>query len=389
VILPQQERVMSTLQLNEAISTDDISSWGRNERDLLLKATTNSGFAVFSEGVALGKVRELKKNRTHVKLCTTFPIQHQHPVSGSSKFGFLGGLFGLSIMSAAESVTDSTGTNLREALLGSLWNHVQDSDGVVGDNKKRDIVFRDPDYSIPKCLREGTRKSFPLSQHFKVLLKRVGAEISTEKYFGASFLEDDVITFLYEAARNSHEHAREDAERKAIEGIRGISIEKYKFASAAEVDARQKVPPLVRKYFHRALESSRHGMFLAFSITDLGLGIHNTLPALPQETPWDRLNRAFLPGQSRKPTGSDFNRGLGLKKMLDSARRLKAFLFVRSAELVGYIDFSVSDFYTAKSPVISPWPGSEPGTAGTSVSMLWPIADRARDFESFGVRDFV
>jgi hypothetical protein len=375
--------------LNAAVSTDDISAWGRNDHDVLIKATRDSKFSVFSEGIALGKLHELLANDTSVRLCTTFPIQSLGPSAAASRLGILGGLFGLSLISSASSVTDSTGRDLKEPLLVALWKNVQDSGGVVGDAKRRDVVFRDSDYSIPKCLRDGVQKSFPLPEHFKGLLKRLGAEISGETYFGLSLLEDDVITFLYEAAHNSHEHAREDAEQRAIEGIRGISIEKFNFASRAEVDRRRNIPGLVRDYFRRTLDFSKRNAFLAFSVSDLGLGIHNTIPRLSptvEETPWERLNRAFLPGQSRKPTGSDISRGMGLKKMLDSARRLRAFLFVRSAELVGYIDFSVAGPPAEKSAVLLPWPGLEPGKLGTSISMLWPMADRAQDFSSFGAQ---
>ncbi len=371
------------IRLNDGVSTDDISNWGRGSESLLLRATRNSKFATFCEGVALGKVSELGKNANHFKLFTTFHIFPSGETFVASDLGILGGLFGLSVVFAGASVIDPTGSELRTQLLGELWNRVQDADGLVGDAKKRCIVFRDPDYSIPKCLREGDRNSFPHPQLFKTVMKRIGAEIGTDENFGLSLTEDDVITFLYEAARNSHEHAREDLQRRAIHGIRGITVEKYIFGSSSEIE-RADIPPLVRKYFRQALDVSRRKIFLAFSVTDLGPGIQNTLPVLPSESAWDRLNRAFMPGQSRKPTGNDINRGLGLKKMLDSARRLRAFVFVRSAELVGYLDFS--DSRRDPTSRLKMWPGAEPGKAGTSVSMVWPIADRIDDFGSFGVQ---
>ena len=375
---------MNKVQLKKGISTDDISRWGHDSGDLLIKATRDSKFAAFCEGIALGKLSELRNNASNIRLLTTFPILPTVDSTGTSDLGILDGLFGLSIAYGGASVIDPNGTDQRKPLLDTLWNHVQETGGVLGDAKKCSIVFRDPDYSIPKCLRVGNRNSFPEPQLFKSVLKKIGSEIGAERNFGLSMIEDDVMTFLYEAARNSHEHARWDSDHRAIKGIRGMSVEKYKFSSKSEIDKRSDIPPLLSKYFCLSLESSRRNIFLTFSVTDLGPGIHNTLPARPGEGAWERLMRAFLPGQSRKPTGSDINRGMGLKKMLDAARRLRAFLFVRSAELLGYLDFSTTA--SGPSQTLSVWPGAEPGNAGTSITIVWPIADQIDEFASFGAQ---
>jgi hypothetical protein len=58
---------MSTLRLNDGVSTEDISAWGRGSGGLLLEATRHSKFAAFCEGVALGKISELGICWLHVE----------------------------------------------------------------------------------------------------------------------------------------------------------------------------------------------------------------------------------------------------------------------------------------------------------------------------------
>ena len=127
----ESNSLANPIRLTDGVSTDDISNWGRGSENLLLKATRDSKFATFCEGVALGKVSELGRNASGFRLSTTFHIFQSGDALVACDLGILGGLFGLSVAFAGASVIDPTGTDLRTQLLEELWNRVQEADGVV------------------------------------------------------------------------------------------------------------------------------------------------------------------------------------------------------------------------------------------------------------------
>src|SRR5207245_2080261 len=133
-------------------------------------------------------------------------------------------------------------------------------------------VIRDPDYSVPHCLREGDDKTFPFPNHFKSLMKRVGRGLGGGQEFGESLTEDEVITFLYEATRNCHDHARENLSHSAISGIRGLIVEKFIFQPREEFRNRAQIPPTISSYLERIWKARafKQRLILAFTVTDLG-----------------------------------------------------------------------------------------------------------------------
>jgi hypothetical protein len=259
-----------------------------------------------------------------------------------------------------------------------LWSSVQRAGGELGDGRRRYIVFRDPDYSVPHCLRHSSTKSFPIPSEFESLVRKICLKLTGEGTAGLPLSESSLITFLYETVRNSHEHGRYDAMGRLVAGIRGVIAEKYIFETAESAFERKDLPMPIKTYLshvwpvrvgRQRATGTRKKLLLSFTVSDFGQGIQNTLSPVEGETPWGRLNRAFAPGESRKPVGNDLNRGLGLAKVWRAASRLKAFLFVCSADLIGYRDFSGS------SPVAGPLlekAGCAPGRLGTSITLVWP-----------------
>ena len=371
------------IKLGPYTSVKAASTWLAAEaRPGAFSVVKDFGFSLFAEGVALGILRGYTNANRPYELSLSFPFTTGVSDSVMNETP-LGSLFGLSAAYGAHRVTDSRGIEIQTELLDALWSSVQKGGGEVGDGKRRYVIFRDPDYSVPHCLRHSSAKSFPIPSEFESLIRQMCLKLTGQGTAGLPFSESSIITFLYEAVRNSHEHGRYDKNGQVITGIRGVIAEKYIFESAGAMMKRKDLPEPIKHYLARLWQpepgsltgegAHRGKMLFSFTVSDFGQGIQNTLPAVENESPWVRLNRAFSPGESRKPRGDDLNRGLGLTKVWRAAAKLKAFLFVSSADLMGYKDFSSGT--SANGPLLEK-AGSTPGRLGTSITLLWPVLQK-------------
>ena len=359
------------IRLGEAVSFLDMAEWDKaSTQPIVFELTKQSAFSMLVEGQAIAKLSDLK-NRG-IPFSVTFPfatcqeLLHQPP-------RLLGGLFGLSLIAAAESVRDAQGTETKPELHSKLWYWTRARGGKIGKGHRTSIVFRDPDYLIPSCLNFGGNDPFPLPKNFTNVLTTVGQDLSGSR-FGNTLAEATALGFLHEAAKNAHEHARYDAQRKPVSGVRGIVAEKQVFLNKEDLAHRKQISEPIRSYLQKLWPPrGREHTAVAITVADIGAGIHNTLAPQNDESPWARLNRAFELGVSRKPPGSGPNRGVGLTQILKAASKLRAFLFVRSGELAGFKDFgerlSVKNLEHHFS--LDKWPEKITVDRGTSVSLVW------------------
>jgi hypothetical protein len=369
------------VRLGDAVSLTDVEGWGKGSATAItFELTKQSAFSMLAEGVAVAKLYELARKGVAVSVEVPFAklddLLYRRP-------RVLEGLFGLALVALANSVRDAYGGEAKLALQSSLWSYMQSSLGKLGFNKRSSIVSRDPDYPIPFCLQSERNDDFPLPKQFGVVLRSVGQGLGGGSAFGRNLLEDHLLTFLWEAAKNAHEHARYDSNGQPLAGIRGIVAEKQVFLNSRELAGRKHVPELVRSYLQRLWKVwAKDQVVVCFTVSDLGPGIHRTVPQVQGESEWQRLNRAFEIGVSRKPAGSGPNRGVGLDQILEAAVRLRALLFVRSAELVGFKDFSNLSEIPPKF-TLDCWPETIKIDCGTSISLLWsPKIARIKDLAS-------
>lgn len=358
----------SRIRIQEHTSLNATASWLQvGDEGLVFCISGESSFAPLTEGVALGVLYDLAR-RVPIGVETTVA----HDVRTLERLPILESLFGVALVLSARAVKTPHQPDVHGKLAAELWGRVIEGGGEVGKGNRSGLVFRDPDYWIPHCLRTGS-VSFPLRDQFRSAILAV---LRKQGFPRAQYsrTEDDAITFLYEAARNSHEHARVDTNERAIPGVRGILAERITLSSPAELHSRRDLNPLLREYIQRVWHtiSSETRLLYALTVADIGPGIHNTLPALPGESAWSRLNRAFQPGQTRKKKTGDIEAGLGLVKLRASAERLHALLFVRSSDLLAFSDFS-SPGVDSDPATLRPWPEQlRMGTSGTSLTLLWP-----------------
>lgn len=123
--------------------------------------------------------------------------------------------------------------------------------------------------------------------------------------------------------------------------------------------------------------SNREFTLVSFTVSDLGPGIHRTLPPQDDESSWLRLLRAFKSGESRKPAGIEVARGQGFSTMLNSLHALKGLLFVKSAELIGWRDGNL--LQELDTPVLTRQVHSTSSLVGSSVSLSWVLPTTSPD----------
>ena len=354
-----------SFRISEFTSLNDVAKWTATDPsdEIELKITATSGFAPTVEGVALGALQQLAQRAELTTACSVDPTKVPKLFES---------LFGLSLALITRTIAVPEGTDQKTATADRLWRAVLQARGQIGTGNHVSMVFRDPDYWMPQCLRS-PEGQFPKRDLFRSELAKTAGGMGLKGSFSNS--EEDVITFLYEATQNSHDHGRVGADGRAVAGVRGVLLDRVTVNSLTELESRRDLSAFQRSYMRRAIsESSGPLIFFAFTVTDLGPGIHNTLPAKPDESNWDRLNRAFSAGESRKQRGVGLEAGQGLAKLHGSARRLGALLFVKSSDLSGHIDFSIDreDYHLAENNM-------RLGSIGTSLTLMWPASKTGGD----------
>lgn len=365
------------LTLSGLITISDVQAWAPAGKTVTFKIRKAATFAPLAESFAIMRLHDFVNSGIKIQVQCHFAI-----APAEAHLGVLGTLFGLALMLQSAS-GEVAASGAQVDLLDALWQRFLKSRGRFGTGQHMYLASRDPDCPIPPCLEPAQPGGFPLPTEFERALNDTVRSMTGSHIFVGSLAEGDLGICLYEAARNSFDHARIDAKGRAITGMRGVIIEKLIFHSFEQIDKRNDLNELLRAYVKRVWNDIPQKTLLGLTVCDLGPGIHHTLPSQLGENDWDKLARAFRVGESRKPPGSDATRGQGLDKLFGAARRLNAFLLVRSSELIGYRDFSTSRVVSEQ--LLHKWPWSK-GIAGcgTSISVFWPAGKAAGDFNTFG-----
>ncbi|HUR42191.1 MAG TPA: hypothetical protein VM240_13585 [Verrucomicrobiae bacterium] len=371
--MPPPDLPMSEISLNQHVSLADLAAWPLTDDEVTFRLTRGATFDPGVEGVAVGLLRNSIRAGSSFHLKVAF-----RPIDEAGRpQGLLEGLLGVHLLLSASSVTiEGDSDDARRMLIERVWSYIKQNEGLVGDGKRQTVVFRDPDYSIPECLRESSSARFPYPNKFKTLLARMSRNLAWSAELSTLPAEESVATVLYEAALNAHEHARWDSDNGTLPpAIRGIVLEKLHFNSRDELQRRTTLSPGLREYIARAWsEGARQVSFLAATVTDAGIGIQHTLPPKGAESAWDRLNRAFKSGVTRKPIVPDKGLGEGLPSIAEAALRLRAYLSVSSAELNGFRDFTLEP-PGAQDEMLVRHPIDIPKRVGTSLTVIWPVLE--------------
>ena len=350
------------LQLRDTTSLDEILSWpSRRDGDVLVKCGARSEFSFASEAYALLALAAMHARGARVS------VEYSTEVPNKRCFD---GLFGLALLSTARTVVRARTTDdVRSQVLNELWASVVEQRGRIGTGRVQYLVAREPMQPVPLCLRGA--EGFPNRGEFRRALLTILADM---KGLAADFwtrAAEQLLTFLFEASQNAYEHARQNETGDAVGGVHGLVIEKLVLNSSLDDVRSRGVDPLIAGYVGR--QTHRALVFISMTVVDLGPGIHRTLPAGDDaETDFQKLNRAFRRGTTRKGSGTDMAAGLGLSKLADACANLRALLIVKSGDLMGVRDFAAGT-PERDGPMLEPWPsGRHANSPGTAVTLIVP-----------------
>jgi hypothetical protein len=250
--------------------------------------------------------------------------------------------------------------------------------GVLGSGSSQSIVCADPVFSLPPVLAPlGSTSSpdfFPAPSAFTTVLNGVVRSMGFRRVL-ASNEESTVASFVYEALRNSWEHGLAIDSSRRSRSTRALIAEKL-VLQAGDI-ANRNLSSELKEYLERISEAN-HGELglgvLCLTVADQGDGIQSTLPPNPEEpaeTPAQRLARAFLPGESRKPAGV-VKRGLGLPSVVSAAHRLQALIRISSGNLAVHQDFSTGENKYPKLDFEATRQLPDDFVCGTCVSIFFP-----------------
>lgn len=348
--------------------------------------TRNAAFAPCVEAIALAKLVDIVDAGS--RIFVTLKNVEADLTSGDSVFRTcppaLYSVFGIQLAYVAESIADQTTPDIRPRLIELMWGEIgnrveskragtRKMSGTLVGGQKVSIICRDPDAPIPDCLRERDATARPSGEKFRDtyirLVRDTAQQDGVRLPAGSPFL----TTFLYEAFANAHEHGRLRNTKKPVCFVRGILFERIGMHRSERAELRRALQGPIREYVLRMRNSDEYPSagFLAVTIADVGLGIHNTLPERRSESTWARLNRAFKPGESSKSVGIDVQRGSGLDLILTACESLKALLLVSSGGEIGYFDGSCKKHNAEDSLTRYPdW--CESKSCGTSLTLIFP-----------------
>lgn len=305
---------------SQAISTDQCN----------IEILKDGSCAPFEEGVLISYFDSICRQFKNTNISISFdPLEVDNEILFS--------LLGLRLLSSASSLTIrqsrlTDGKEL-ERVRAHIWGKVERNKGVIESGHHRYFVSRDSEYPMPQALSPALSGKFPTIEPFmRVLSEHIDSILGKSRT-----LEDDRLqsigSFVYEAAKNAHEHGRHDEQKKAINGYRGIFLERLRTGSDGLLPVAGSVAAEVQDYIESFGNWAKGKNFVGITVVDAGLGIHKTIPLANKAEDTQAFQTAFWPGVSRKPP-AELGVGLGLTNILRAVKQCSGYISVHSAGLL-------------------------------------------------------
>ena len=372
VLVSNQMANKLQFRIPEWASIEDVAKWDCQSGDEVeFRIKRESGFKLLATGAVVSAVRLVRSKASNIIIrCEfSFPSAEVHALAMQEWPDFFLTLGGVALLDAANHLVDASGVDLSVSAFDAMWRQILlKTGGIVGDGKSQSLVSREFDSPIPEAVRSSETNRLPSRRAFELVLGKIGEGLGAGRRFFGSMTEAAISGFLFEAFRNSIEHAIPDSK-----GIWGVSVEKIVLQPSDDISRRSQIPDFARNFVATRFQK-RGALWICVTVADYGLGIQNTLPPVADELEWARLIRAFERGTSRKPRSGSPNRGQGLPNIFDAAGRLGACIFVNSSGLAALNE--VANPQSAWSQITIP-----PGLRGTSISVFWPVSNESPDQE--------
>lgn len=331
---------MSTLRVQDRTAVEDVLSWRLASCDTV-RLSKRSSFEPGVHGLALSALAAIQPGASDMLLECEFSEPNSVEELGATPFA---GAFGFALSRLVRRI-QFAGKAASSNFKGLLSQYYKQSSGVLGTGSTCSVVCPDPVFALPPALvvtgNSGVIDSFPPPSAFHAMLNAVVGSMGFRRLL-ASSEEASIVEFVYEAFRNSLEHGISADPMRRRRSTRALVVEKVVLGTDL---AGRHLSPELKEYLVRIAEANPRDIGLGvvcFTVADQGDGIQATLPSKTDESAQERLARAFVPGESRKPV-SIVSRGLGLPKVVSSAHHLQALVKVTSGDLVVGQDFSTGE----------------------------------------------
>lgn len=331
---------MSTVRVQERTAIDDVISW-RLASCESLRLSRRSSFEPGAQGLALAALAAVKPRESEMLLECEFSEPDDVQELSTTLFA---GAFGFAIARLVRRI-EFSGKAASPKFKELLSQYYKQCDGVLGVGSSCSVVCPDPVFALPPALMSAGGQdlvdSFPPPSAFHALLNAIVERMGFRRLL-ASSEEASIVSFVYEALRNSLEHGISSDLARRSRSTRALVVEKVVLGS--DLPSRHLSTEL-KDYLVRISEANERDLGLGvicLTVADQGDGIQATLPPQPDETAQERLARAFEQGESRKPVGL-VSRGLGLPKVVSSAHHLQSLIRVTSGDLAVVQDFSTGE----------------------------------------------
>lgn len=291
---------------------------------------------------------------------------------GTSLVGLTAASMAASVRTSERTLIDTTGIRQRIML---------DQDGLVTPDSDvtQTLVEFDPDYPVAPILQRGDgahseprlRRRLFQSQvlRFRQMLD-IGALRRGTGPVGQG-AAGDLGIFLAELHENGQEHGTRSGPR-ALAGTRYLRLRSHAAADPHELADRSGPFRQLRHYIERTFAGADPVALVEASISDFGLGIVDGFQASaagygPDADRLELLEQLIYGRLTSK--SNDTSAGLGIQNALDAARRMNAFVSLRTAEFWMAVSFLPEK---PEARLVHLGKAPHPPVAGTHWQIFWP-----------------
>lgn len=339
-----------SIRLENLITFDAIKEhWiikGQNVSKIDFHINKGFKFAVFSESLALAKLRDFEMENIEIGILFAGRAPAKN-IQTKDIPEYMFSIFGLQLLYFCKSASfkDST-TNYKGAIGELIWSIAYEAKDVLDRGSRKYFISRSNQPLARALCESGAEREFPKVDDFKSSLLN---NISTMKSNTSSWARDEqkLAEWAFHNAENTYDHGSKRS-NSVINGFRGIKVEKIRFEINA-LPNRKDLPEIIKNHILSRFKSGEYfeeRTFMLVSVFDDGVGIQNSLVAKPDEDSYARLLYALRDGVSSKRNDGNQSipaepeEGYGLGDMLESASRLNALVYVVSEGVAAYFDFS-------------------------------------------------
>lgn len=347
--------------------------------------SNSSSFQVFVESYATSYIAKFDKDKYKINVIIHHTENLKEFMNGSDVAlnHPIMSIFGLQLLhkSSRVYIEQDRHTDIRQQFSMKIWSYLLRTGGLV-DSAKQFYYLSNHVKPVPDIFGgERNPQKYAKYQLFKseissTLDKLTSGSVGIEKNN-----KQKLIGAAFHAAENSSDHARYNNGMK-IKGFWGILISRIRIENQQSISNRRDLPEVLSNYLKSNFNLFNTGggtglNCFVITISDIGVGIHNSLAEKYKLSPLELINKAFedlVTSKNVLDTDPSERTGFGLGDLVSLLRELGALFHVYTGEWELYSDFSdVADKFVEdeRRKIKLSCIGKVGANSGTSISIVW------------------